>query len=399
MKTDKRKRLNFDSKAVYIPPDEATRSINPPIFMSSSFQYDADIYQRVVDGERKAVNIYGRCGNPSEYLFEEQMCVIEGADACLGTASGMAAISVALLGLLKSGDHVVCDWTTYSSTHEMLDHRYTDYQIATTFVDTANPEAVRAAIRPNTKVIYFETIANPTMKVPAIPPLVEIAKEHNIILICDNTFASPYVMRPLEWGVDLVVESATKFIGGHSDAIGGAICMNSDKLPDDFLEQIRWSTMVKLGSPMSPFSAWLLLRGIQTLGVRLQRQCETAAKMANWFEAHPKVGKVWYPGLASHPQHEIAATQMPKFGGMLTFEVADGDAALKVLDNLELASFAASLGAVRTTTQIPATMAFLDIPEEQRQQMSIAQGMIRVSTGLEDPEDLMADFDAALAKI
>ena len=399
MKTDKRKRLNFDSKAVYIPPDEATRSINPPIFMSSSFQYDADIYQRVVDGERKAVNIYGRCGNPSEYLFEEQMCVIEGADACLGTASGMAAISVALLGLLKSGDHVVCDWTTYSSTHEMLDHRYTDYQIATTFVDTANPEAVRAAIRPNTKVIYFETIANPTMKVPAIPPLVEIAKEHNIILICDNTFASPYVMRPLEWGVDLVVESATKFIGGHSDAIGGAICMNSDKLPDDFLEQIRWSTMVKLGSPMSPFSAWLLLRGIQTLGVRLQRQCETAAKMANWFEAHPKVGKVWYPGLASHPQHEIAAAQMPKFGGMLTFEVADGDAALKVLDNLELASFAASLGAVRTTTQIPATMAFLDIPEEQRQQMSIAQGMIRVSTGLEDPEDLMADFDAALAKI
>jgi methionine-gamma-lyase len=399
VKADKRKRLNFDSKAVYIPPDEATRSINPPIFMSSSFQYDADIYQRVVDGERKAVNIYGRCGNPSEYLFEEQMCVIEGADACLGTASGMAAISVTLLGLLKSGDHVVCDWTTYSSTHEMLDHRYTDYQIETTFVDTANPEAVRAAIRPNTKVIYFETIANPTMKVPAIPPLVEIAKEHNIILICDNTFASPYVMRPLEWGVDLVVESATKFIGGHSDAIGGAICMKSDKLPDDFLEQIRWSTMVKLGSPMSPFSAWLLLRGIQTLGVRLQRQCETAAKMANWFEAHPKVGKVWYPGLASHPQHAVAAKQMPKFGGMLTFEVADGDAALKVLDNLELASFAASLGAVRTTTQIPATMAFLDIPEEQRQQMSISQGMIRVSTGLEDPEDLMADFDAALAKV
>jgi methionine-gamma-lyase len=399
VKSDKRNRLKFDSKAVYIPPDEATRSINPPIFMSSSFQYDADIYQRVVDGERKAVNIYGRCGNPSEYLFEEQMCVIEGADACLGTASGMAAISVALLGLLKSGDHVVCDWTTYSSTHEMLDHRYTDYRIETTFVDTANPEAVRAAIRPNTKIIYFETIANPTMKVPAIPPLVEIAKEHGLILICDNTFASPYVMRPLEWGVDLVVESATKFIGGHSDAIGGAISMKSDKLPADFLEEIRWSTMVKLGSPMSPFSAWLLLRGIQTLGVRLQRQCETALKLANWFESHPKVGKVWYPGLASHPQHEIAAAQMPKFGGMLTFEVADGDAALQVLDSLELASFAASLGAVRTTTQIPATMAFLDIPEEQRQQMSISQGMIRVSTGLEDPEDLMADFDAALAKV
>ena len=239
--------------------------------MSSSFQYDADIYQRVVDGECKDVNIYGRCGNPTEYQFEEQMMVIEGADACLATASGMAAISVTLFGLLKSGDHIVCDWTTYSSTHEMLDHRLTDYNIETTFVDTANPGSVRAAIKPNTKVIYFEAIANPNMKVAAIPLLVEMAHEKNIILICDNTFASPYVVRPLEWGVDIVVESATKFIGGHSDVIGGAISMKSELLPEDFLEQIRWSTMVKLGAPLSPFNAWLLLRGIQTLGVRLER--------------------------------------------------------------------------------------------------------------------------------
>lgn len=399
MKPEKRASLKFDSRAVYLPPDEASKSINPPIFMSSSFQYDADIYQRVVDGERKAVNIYGRCGNPSEYLFEEQMTVIEGADACLATASGMAAISVALLGLLKSGDHVVCDWTTYSSTHEMLDHRYTDYDIQTTFVDTANPDAVRAAVRPNTKIIYFETIANPTMKVAAIPPLVEIAREHDTVLICDNTFASPYVMRPLEWGVDLVVESATKFIGGHSDAIGGAICMKTDKLPDDFLEQIRWSTMVKLGAPLAPFNAWLLLRGIQTLAVRLQRQCETAARLARHFEGHAKVSRVWYPGLESHPQHEIAREQMPAFGGMLTFEVDSAEAALAVLDNLELCSFAASLGGVRTTTQIPASMAFLDVPEEQRREMNISGGMIRVSTGLENADDLIADFDAALAQL
>jgi methionine-gamma-lyase len=388
--------LKFDSKAVYLPPDDATKSINPPIFMASSFQYDADIYQQVVDGERKSVNIYGRCGNPSEYLFEEQMMVVHGADACLATASGMAAISVALLGLLKSGDHVVCDWTTYSSTHEMLDHRYTDYGIETTFVDTADPDAVRAALRPNTKVIYFEAIANPTMKVAAIGPLVDIAREHGAILVCDNTFASPYVLRPLEWGVDLVVESATKFIGGHSDAIGGAICMKSDRLADDFLEEIRWNTMVKLGSPLSPFNAWLLLRGIQTLGVRLQRQCATAALLARHFESHAKVGRVWYPGLASHPQHDIAREQIPEFGGMLTFEVSDADAALKVLDNLELCTFAASLGGVRTTTQIPASMAFLDVPEEQRRQMNIADGMIRVSAGLEDPADLADDFDAAL---
>ena len=165
MKPGKRAKLQFDSKAVYYPHETSSNSINAPLYLSSSFQYDADIYQRVVDGERKAVNIYGRCGNPTEYQFEEQMAIVESADACLATASGMAAISVALFGLLKSGDHIVCDWTTYSSTHEMLDHRLTDYGITTTFVDTADLDAVRAAIRPNTRVLYFETIANPTMKV------------------------------------------------------------------------------------------------------------------------------------------------------------------------------------------------------------------------------------------
>ena len=399
MKKDKRSNLRFDSKAVYCPPDEATKSITPNIVMSSSFQYDAEIFQRIVEGERKDVNIYGRCGNPTEYQFEEQMMMIEGADACLATASGMAAISITLLGLLKSGDHIVCDWTTYSSTHEMLDHRLTDYNIETTFVDTSNIEAVRAAIRPNTKIIYFETIANPSMKVAPVTPLVELAHARDIVVVCDNTFASPYVMRPLEWGVDIVVESATKFIGGHSDVIGGSICMKSKLLPRDFLEQIRWNTMVKLGAPLAPFNAWMLIRGIQTLSVRVERQCQTAAKLAAHFEGHPTIKQVWYPGLVSHPQHEVAKKQMPKFGAMLTFEVEDGDAALKVLDNLELCCFSASLGGVRSTTQIPALMAFLDIPKSEREEMGIRDGMIRVSTGLEDVDDLIEDFDAALSKL
>jgi len=207
------------------------------------------------------------------------------------------------------------------------------------------------------------------------------------------------VMRPLEWGVDLVVESASKFIGGHNDVIGGAIVMKSSLLPAGFLEEIRWSTMVKWGAPLAPFNAWLLLRGIQTLPVRLERQCRTAMALARHFEAHPKVARVWYPGLSSHPQHAVAARQMPAFGAMLTFEVADAEAALRVVNGLELACFAASLGGVRTTTQIPATMAFLDIPEEERRRMHISQGMVRVSAGLEDPDDLIADFDAALAAV
>lgn len=399
MNSEKRNQLTLDSQAVYYEPDEQTQSINAPIYMSSSFQYDAEIYQRVIDGERKTVNIYGRCGNPSEYLFEEQMAVIERADECLATASGMAAVSIALFGLLKSGDHIICDWTTYSSTHEMLDHRLTDYGISTTFVDTCDLDAVANAIQENTRVLYMETICNPTMKVPAIPPLVALAHERQIVVVCDNTFASPYVLRPLEWGVDLVLESATKFIGGHNDVIGGVIGLKAGLLSSDFLEEIRWNTMVKWGAPLSPFNAWLLLRGIQTLPVRVERQCKTAMKLAHYFDSHPKVRRVWYPGLKSHPQHDIAAEQMPQFGAMLTFEVDDGSSAVTVLDKLELATFAASLGGVRTTTQVPATMAFLDVPAEQRAQMNISDGMIRVSTGLEDFDDLRADFDQALASI
>ena len=396
MKKEKRAKLSLESKMVYYPPDPSSMSINDPIYMSSNFQYTAEIYQRVLDGERKTVNIYSRCGNPSEYKFEEQMCWIESGDACLATASGMAAIATILFGLLKSGDHIVADWTTYSTTHEFLDHRFTDFGVQTSFVDTADVENVKNAIQPNTKVIYFETIANPTMKISDIEGIVKMAHEKEILVICDNTFASPYVFRPLEWGVDLVVESATKFINGHNDALGGAIIMKSELLPDDFLEQVRWSTLTKLGGALSPFNAWLLLRGIQTLHLRTEKQCKNAMALAKYLEKHEKVGRVWYPGLPSHPQHETAKKLLPKFGAMLTFEVPDEPIAVKVLDALELATFGASLGGVRTTTQVPSTMAFLDVPPAQKKQMNIRDGMIRVSAGIEDVNDIITDFKSAL---
>lgn len=399
MDPKKRQNLSPDSKMVYYPPEPSTKSVNEPIYMANNFEYDAEIYQRVLDGERKTVNIYSRCGNPGEYKFEDQMAIIENADACLATASGMAAISILLFGMLKSGDHIVSDWTTYSTTHEFLDHRFTDFGVQTTFVNTADLDQVRAAIRPNTRIIYCEAVANPTMKVPDIAALVEIAHQRGIAVVCDNTFASPYVFRPHDLGVDFVLESATKWIGGHNDALGGTITMKTALFPADYLETIRWSTLTKLGGALSPFNAWLLLRGIQTLHVRMERACQTAMTLARYIESHPKVRSVWYPGLESHPQHEVACRQMPKFGGMLTFEVADEPSAVKVLDALELCTFGASLGGVRTTTQIPATMAFLDIPREQRMQMSIFDGMIRVSAGLEDAQDIIADFDQALSRI
>jgi methionine-gamma-lyase len=399
MTPDETRRLRFDSRAVYYPPDPATGAITAPIGMGSSFQYDAGIYQRVVDGERKDVNIYGRCGNPTEYQFEAQMAAIEGADACLATASGMAAVAVTLFGLLKQGDHIVCDWTTYSSTHELLDHRLTDYGITTTFVDTADLDAVAAAIRPATRVLYVETIANPSMKVADLAALAALGRDRGLLVVCDNTFASPYVARPLEWGVDLVVESCSKFIGGHNDVIGGAICVKSSRLAPDVLERIRWDTMVKWGAPLAPFNAWLLLRGIQTLPVRVERQCRTALALARHLEAHPSVRRVWYPGLPSHPQHALATRQMPDYGAMLSFDVGSAEAALRVADGLRLACFAASLGGTRTTVQIPATMAFLDIPDAERRQMGIAPGMVRVSAGLEHVDDLTADLGQALARI
>jgi methionine-gamma-lyase len=198
MEKEKREKLSLESKMVYYPPEPSSLSISDPIYMSSNYQYTAEIYQRVLDGERKTVNIYSRCGNPSEYKFEEQMAWIENGDACLATASGMAAISTILFGILKGGDHIVADWTTYSTTHEFLDHRFTDFGVETSFVDTANIEDVENAIQSNTKVIYFETIANPTMKIPDIEAIVKLAHGKGIIAICDNTFASPYVFRPLE---------------------------------------------------------------------------------------------------------------------------------------------------------------------------------------------------------
>lgn len=396
MDNEKRKKLTLESRMVFYPPEPGSMSVSDPIYMASNFQYTQDIYQRILDGARKEVNIYSRCGNPSEYKFEEQMTYIENGDSCLATASGMAAIAITLFGLLKSGDHIVSDWTTYSTTHEFLDHRFTDFGVETTFVDSSDAQMVESAFRPNTKVLYFETIANPTMKISDIQAIVKMAHERGVIVICDNTFASPYVFRPLDWGADICLESATKFIGGHNDALGGTITLKNGLLPADTLEKIRWSTLTKLGGSLSPFNAWLLLRGIQTLHVRVEKQCQNAMILANYLEKHPKVQRVWYPGLPSHPQHEIAKKLLPKFGAMLTFEVGDEDAAVRVLDALELSTFGASLGGVRTTTQVPSTMAFLDVPPDQKKLMNIRDGMIRISAGLEDPDDLIADFEQAL---
>lgn len=388
--------LKFDSLAVFYEPEEHSQSINFPLYMSANFEYAGDTYDKIVDGARKEMNIYSRCGNPTEYQFENHVARLAGGTACLATASGMAAISHALFGVMKTGDHIIADLTTYSSTHEFFDHRACDFGLDVTLVDCTDVERVRAAIRKETKVLYFEAIANPTMKVPPMAELVALAHEHGIVVICDNTFASPAICRPHDFSVDVVVESATKFIGGHNDAVGGVITQKSDILPADWLEDVRWNTLNKLGAPIAPFNAWLLLRGSQTLALRAERMCASAAKIAAWLDDHPKVEHVFYPGLESHANHETAKVQLRDFGSMLSFKVPSEEMGVRVLKNLNLCAFAASLGGVRTTTQMPGTMAFLDIPAQVRIAMGIEPGLVRVSVGIEHVDDIIADLDQAI---
>ena len=392
------KDLDFASLAVFYEPEEHSQSINYPLYMSANFEYGGDVYDRITQGARKEVNIYSRCGNPTEYQFEEHVARLAGGTACLATASGMAAISHALFGILKAGDHLIADLTTYSSTHEFFDHRAQDFGLEVTLVDCTDVSRVRAAIRPETKVLYFEAIANPTMKVAPMADLVALAHEHGIVVICDNTFASPAICRPHDFGVDVVVESATKFIGGHNDAVGGVITQNSKILPADWLEDVRWNTLNKLGAPISPFNAWLLLRGAQTLALRAERQCQSAATIAAWLDAHDQVERVFYPGLASHPNHAAAKVQLRNFGSMLSFKVASEELGVQILKNLRLCAFAASLGGVRTTMQVPGTMAFLDIPLQERIAMGIEPGLVRISVGIEHVDDIIHDIEQAMVK-
>lgn len=390
------KKLDFASQAVFYEPEPESQSISYPIYMSANFQYSGDIYDQIVAGARKEVNIYSRCGNPTEYKFEEHAARLTGADGCLATASGMAAISHALFGILKAGDHIVTDITTYSSTHEFFDHRIGDFGITVSFVDTTDPVQVERAFNDRTKVLYFEALANPTMKVPPMKALVELAHQRGIVVVCDNTFASPAVCQPHAFGVDVVVESATKFIGGHNDAVGGVITQRSDLLPADWLEDVRWNTLNKLGGALSPFNAWLLLRGAQTLALRVEKQCANAAALARYLETHPKVKRVFYPGLESHPNHENAKAQLRNFGAMLSFQVENEDYGVQVLKRLQLCCFAASLGGLRTTTQLPGTMAFLDIPSQEREAMGIVDGLVRFSVGIEHVDDIISDVAQAL---
>ncbi|UYO99358.1 aminotransferase class I/II-fold pyridoxal phosphate-dependent enzyme [Oceanotoga sp. DSM 15011] len=394
MTNEELKKLKFQSKAVYYSPDPETKSVSEPIYMTSNFQYNKEHYQKIIDGDRESVYIYTRCGNPTERKLEKQIALLEGSEDALVTSSGMAAISTLIMGIVEHGDNIIADRTTYSTSHEFFEEVLPKFGVETKFVNTLDLKEVENAIDEKTKIIYAETIANPIIKLTPIKELGELAHKHGLTYIVDNTFASPRLLRPIELGADFVVESATKFIGGHNDVLGGIIAGNSE-----FLYELRWERLTKFGGTISPFNAWLLLRGLQTMSLRVDKACENALKLAKYLENHPKVEKVSYPGLESHPNHELAKEILPKFGSMINFKVKDEESGVEFLNALKLCCFAGSLGGVRTTLQPPATCAFLDIPEKERNEMGIYMGMIRVSTGIEDIEDIIYDFEQAFDKI
>ena len=363
-------------------PDPSTGAIITPLFQTSTYVQDEL-------GRHKGYE-YARTQNPTRFALERNIAAIENGKAGFAFASGMAAIGAAAT-LLKSGDHVVVTANTYGGTFRLFDKVLTRYQLEFSYVDTSRPELIEQAIRPNTKLLFVETPTNPVMKLTDLRRAAGIAHARGVKMVVDNTFASPYVQRPLELGADLVVHSTTKYLNGHSDSIGGIVVA----VRDDDIEWLRFIQNTE-GAILSPMDSWLVLRGTKTLAVRMAQHNRNGLAIAEFLEGHPKVQEVMYPGLPSHPQYELAKRQMNGFGGMLSFEVGSFEAARQVLNKVRLMALAESLGGVETLIGHPASMTHASVPPERRAEIGLTDSLIRISVGIEDVEDLIADLKQAL---
>ncbi len=368
-----------------------------PIYQTSTFVFDS----AEQGGRRFALEeegyIYSRLGNPTTAVAEGKVALLEGAEAAVATSSGMGAISSTLWTLLKAGDHVISDKTLYGCTFALLCHGLTKFGIEVEFIDTSDLEAVKKAMKPNTRVVYLETPANPNLKIVDIAEVAKIAHTNpNTKVVVDNTFATPYNQKPLSLGADIVVHSATKYINGHGDVIAGFAVGSKEMIDQIRLVGIKDMT----GSVLGPQEAYYIIRGMKTFEIRMQRHCENAMKVARFLEAHPKVEKVYYPGLESHEGHEIAKKQMRSYGAMISFELKGGfEAGKTLLNNLEVCQLAVSLGDPDTLIQHPASMTHSPYSKEEREAAGITDGLVRLSVGLENVEDIIADLEQGLTKI
>ena len=379
--------MGFATTAIHIgsEPDEATGAVTVPIYQTSTYAQDAL-------GKNKGYE-YARTQNPTRSAVERNIAAIEGGRFGFAFASGMAAID-ATLRLVKAGEHVIVSDNTYGGTARLFNRILTNYNLTFDYVDTSDPLNVEAALKPNTKMVFLETPTNPVMILTDLKEVTEIAHRAGARVVCDNTFMSPYLQRPLEFGVDIVVHSTTKYLNGHSDGVGGIVVLNDE-------EDANWIGFVQnsAGAILSPFDSWLVLRGTKTLALRMEQHDKTGRAVAAFLEEHPKVKKVYYPGSASHPQHALARRQQHGFGGMVSFDVGSLKNARTVLESVKLCTLAESLGGVETLISHPATMTHASVDEAKRQRLGITDGLVRISVGIEDTDDIIADLDQALDKI
>ena len=366
-------------------PDPSTGAIITPIYQTSTYVQEAV-------GHHKGYE-YARTQNPTREALEANIAAIEGGKAGCAFASGMAAID-AITTLLQAGDHVIVTDNTYGGTFRLFERVLRKYQLSFTYVDTSQLDLLEQAIRPQTKMLFIETPTNPVMRLTDLAEASRVAHHHGIKVVVDNTFASPSIQRPIEFGADLVVHSTTKYLNGHSDSVGGIVVAVHDA-------DIEWLKFVQnaAGAILSPFDSWLVLRGTKTLAVRMAQHNVNGQALAEFLARHPKVKRVLYPGLPTHPQHELAKRQMRGFGGMLTFDAGSLEGAFEVCKRVRLMALAESLGGVETLISHPASMTHASVPREQRAKIGLTDGLVRISAGIEDPQDLIDDIDQALASL
>jgi cystathionine beta-lyase/cystathionine gamma-synthase len=379
--------MKFSTKAVHAgqSPDPSTGAVMTPVFLTSTYVQEGL-------GKNKGYE-YSRVSNPTRTALEKNIAALENADEGMAFASGMAAED-AIFRLLNPGDHVIVTNDVYGGTYRIGKMVLENYGLQFDFIDTTVIDNITKAFKSNTKMIFVETPTNPTMKITDLKAIAKFAKEHKIISVVDNTFATPYLQRPIDLGIDVVLHSVTKYLNGHSDMLGGFVATNHKKV----IERLRFLQKAT-GGIMSPFDAWLCLRGTKTLAVRMRQHCESAGQIAQWLDAQKKVKKVNYPGLPHHPQHELAKKQMRGFGGMISFDLGSLANAKKFLKAVKICALAESLGGVETLISHPASMTHASVPKADRVKNGVTDGLVRISVGIEDVEDIIDDLEQALAKI
>ncbi len=375
--------------------DEKTGAVSIPIYQSSTFafknaKHGADIFS----GEQEGY-VYTRIGNPTQSALEKEMAFLEGGEAALAFGSGMAAISSIVFSLCKAGDNFISSNTLYGGTHSLFVDTLPRMNIDARELDTTDLSQIESAINDNTKLIYVESPANPTLAITDLEACSKIANKHKIPLVIDNTFSTPYFQQPFKLGAHIVVHSATKYIGGHGDTVAGVVIGKKD-----YIDDLRGNFLRDLGGIITPLSAWLLVRGLKTLAVRMQRHEENALKIAKYLQFHPKIERVWYPGLTTHPQYELGKKQMSGSGGMVSFEIKGGrQAGEKLMNIVKIFTLAVSLGDVDSLIEHPASMTHSTYSDEELEKVGITQGLVRLSVGLEDVHDLIDDLSQALRQI